>query len=263
MSYLLAGQSTEIERLQLTARVWEPAGRAAIARLPRGDGRAAVDVGCGAMGWLRLLDEWVGAGGRVVGTDVDDLLLDSARALVAGEKLSRVSVTRDDLFASRLDAGSFDLVHARFLLAPLGRADDQIAAHLRLLKPGGWIVLEESDSASWRVHPEAPHTQQLIGAIVRAFTVAGGEFDVGRRLRSLLAARGLVPRLDAHVVAMEPGHPYLRLPLQFTASLRPRLDALEGRDVIDALVRKAEQELADPGAWGVTFTLVQAIAQVP
>jgi len=35
-SYLLAGQPTELERLQLQSRVWEPAGRALLAQLPGG-----------------------------------------------------------------------------------------------------------------------------------------------------------------------------------------------------------------------------------
>jgi len=37
---------------------------------------------------------------------------------------------------------------------------------------------------------------------------------------------GLAPTVRARIVALVPGHPYLRLPLQFAASLRPRLEAL-------------------------------------
>jgi hypothetical protein len=33
MSDLLAGQSSELERLQLQSRVWEPAGRALLAKI--------------------------------------------------------------------------------------------------------------------------------------------------------------------------------------------------------------------------------------
>ena len=64
--YLLAGQPTELERLQLQSRVWEPAGRALLAQLPDGTGQRALDLGCGVMGWLRILSEWVGTNGSVV-----------------------------------------------------------------------------------------------------------------------------------------------------------------------------------------------------
>jgi hypothetical protein len=69
--YLLAGQQPELERLQVQARVWEPAGRAILQQLDSHGGRRALDVGCGAMGLLRPLSEWVGAGGTAVGSDVD------------------------------------------------------------------------------------------------------------------------------------------------------------------------------------------------
>jgi len=62
-SYLLAGQDSELERLQLQSKVWEPAGRALLSGLPDGAGRRDLDVGCGVLGWLRLLSRWVGPTG--------------------------------------------------------------------------------------------------------------------------------------------------------------------------------------------------------
>ncbi len=55
-----------------------------------------------------------------------------------------------------------------------------------------------------------------------------------------------------------PGHPYLRLPLQFATSLEPRLLDLVGRQELDRLRAEAETEIATPRRWGTTFTLIQA-----
>src|SRR5215203_5424410 len=85
--YLLAGQASELERLQVQSRVWEPSGRALLGQLGSGDGLSALDVGCGCFGWLRILSAWVGPQGSVTGTDVDDTLLEAARALVREEGL--------------------------------------------------------------------------------------------------------------------------------------------------------------------------------
>ncbi len=262
-TYLLAGQPTELERLQLQSRVWEPAGRALLDRLPSGSGRRALDVGCGVMGWLRVLSEWTGPHGSVVGSDIDDTMLAGARAFIAAEALPNVTLVNDDLFASRLPAGSFDLVHSRFQLAPLGRAEEQLAAYRRLARPGGAIVIEDPDLASWRVNPPAPAVERLIGLIEQGFRAAGGDFNAGRRLPDLLAGLGIQPIIEARVVALPPGHPYLRLPLQFAGSLRPRLEPLIGRAALDDLLRQAEEELARPGTWGTTFTLVQASGSLP
>jgi SAM-dependent methyltransferase len=261
--YLLAGQPSELERLQVQSLVWEPAGRSLLAQLPDGSGRRALDVGCGVLGWLRLLSDWVGAQGTVVGSDVSEDLLAAARSFVEQEKRSNVTLVQDDLFQSRLPPHSFDLVHARFLLAPLGRFAEQVALYRRLVKPGGWIVLEELDTASWRLNPSSPAAERLIRLIVQAFQAAGGDADVGRELPALLRPLGAEPTVRAEVLALPPGHPYLRLPLQFARALEARLLSLISRDELEALLRDVEQALNAPGTWGTTFTLIQAFVAVP
>jgi SAM-dependent methyltransferase len=183
-TYLLAGQMSELERLQLQARVWEPAGQALLERLGTGWGLRAVDVGCGCFGWLRILNQWVDPGGTVTGTDVDSKLLDAARALIEQDGLGNVTLVQDDLFDSRLEPHTFDLREA-----------------------------------------------------------------------------GFDPEVRAEVYALAPGHPYVRLPLQFSVSLEPRLLRLVSRTELEELRQRAEAELAQPGRWGTTFTLVQAWAR--
>jgi ubiquinone/menaquinone biosynthesis C-methylase UbiE len=134
-AYLLVDQPSELERLQLQSRVWEPSGRRLLDEIGEGRGARVLDVGCGAIGWLRLLSEWVGSDGEVVGIDIDDPMLAAAGQFVDTEGLGNVVLTKDDLFASRLESSSFDLVHARFQIAPLGHGPDQISNHLRLLRP--------------------------------------------------------------------------------------------------------------------------------
>jgi len=261
-TYLLAGQESELERLRLQSRVWEPAGRAILDRIPRPPRATAVDIGCGAMGWLRVLSEWAGAEGTITGTDIDERMLAAARSFVESEALTNVVVERDDLFDTRMPLRAFDLLHARFQMAPLGRAPQQLASYLRLMKPGGWIVLEDPDMSSWKVTPAAPAVEKLIGLIRDGFVAGGGNFDAGLALPGLLAAAGLHPRIEAAVVALEPGHPYLRLPIQFATSLRPRLEAKMRPSELEVLIAEAESELARAGTWGTTFTLIQVYAQV-
>lgn len=262
-SYLLAGQASELKRLQLQSRVWEPAARALLAELPNGADAAALEVGCGVMGWLRALSNWVGARGNVVGTDVDEKMLAGAQQFVQAESLPNVKLLQDDLFQSRLPPKSFDLVHARFQIAPLGRAAEQLAAYLRLVRPGGLVVLEDPDLASWRLNPDAPALHRLIELIDQGFRASGGDFNAGRSLPALLRSFGMEPSVRAHVLALDPGHPYLRLPVQFATALRPRLQLLLPLAELDQLAREAEAELARPQIWGTTFTLIQAFATAP
>ena len=60
------------------------------------------------------------------------------------------------------------------------------------------------------------------------------------------------------MVALKPGHPYLRLPIQFSVALESRLLKTLSEDELASLRREADAELAEPGRWGTTFTLIQS-----
>ena len=104
---------------------------------------------------------------------------------------------KDDLFSSGLAPASFDLTHARFQIAPLGRAEEQLTAYIRATKPGGLLVLEDPDTGSWHFNPRAAAAERLIELILEAFKAAGGNFNAGRELPALLRSRGLEPELRA------------------------------------------------------------------
>ena len=60
------------------------------------------------------------------------------------------------------------------------------------------------------------------------------------------------------MIARKPGHPYLRLPLQFSVALESRLLETLSEDELVSLRREAERELAEPRRWGTTLTLIQS-----
>jgi SAM-dependent methyltransferase len=260
--YLLGDQPSELERLQLQSRVWEPSGRQLLTKVGDGSRLRALDVGCGALGWLRILSQWVGASGQVIGADIDERLLDAARSFLEAEGTTNVELAVDDLFDSKLEPESFDLVHARYVIAPLGRGAEQVESHRKLVRPGGSLVLEEWDLGSWHFNPPAPAAERLIRSLSAIFASLGGE--AGRVLPELLGEIGIEePEIDAHVIALKPGHPYLRLPLQFSVALESQLLETLSEDELTALRREAESELARPGRWGTTFMLIQSWGRRP
>lgn len=256
-SYLLAGQESELDRLQLQSRVWEPAGRRLLEQIGDGEGARVLDVGCGAMGWLRVLSEWVGPEGEVIGTDIDEKMLSAADTFVTSEGLGNVELVEDDLFSSGLEPASFDLVHARFQLSPLGRRQEQMATYLRLVRPGGVIALEDVDAGSWHFLPPAPALEErLLPLLLQAFE-GGGDPYAALALPRLFRDADIEPKVRAEVEALPPGHPYLRLPLQFATALDGVLRKMVDADELAQVLEEAENELADDGRWGLTFTLVQ------
>jgi SAM-dependent methyltransferase len=262
-SYLLAGRASELERLRLQSIVWEPSARRLLHAIGDGSGMRAVDVGCGVIGWLRVLSEWVGPDGEVVGTDIDDAMLADAGAFVAAEALDNVSLRKDDLFTTGLEASSFDLVHARAVVAPLGRAHEQLETYLRLVRPGGTVVLEDPDFDSLRYNPPAPALGKVVALLREGFRRNGGDLDAGRGHLDLFRGCGIEGSIRAEIEALPPGHPYLRLPLQMFVGLRPRLEAFLEAAELDRLEKEAETELQEPGRWGTSFIFLQAWGRRP
>ena len=257
--YLLASSRGELERLQVQARVWEPDAYALFKEIGVRAGAVCADIGCGAMGVLRPLSEAAGDEGRVVGTEVDERLLDAAEQFVDEASLRNVLLCNDDIFASALDANTFDFVHARFLFAPLGSTHELLDALLRVLRPGGTLVVQEPDSTSWSCLPPHKPWERLTAYVIDAYARNGGDFNAGRSGATALRRAGLEDvRVRASVHTLPGGHPYMRLPIQLADSLRPRIlkAGVDARE-LDTLIAEVETIAADRRQTSLTFTLVQ------
>jgi len=150
--------------------------------------------------------------------------LAAARAYVESETLGNLEFRQGDLFSIDLPGGSFDLVHARFVLAPIGRAGEVLDRMMQLVNAGGLIVLEEPDPVTWDCVPPVPAWDELKEAVFRTFQSSGSDFSSGTRLGTLLLRRGLH---SVHVrecaLTLAGGHPYCRLLIQMARALKPRI----------------------------------------
>jgi hypothetical protein len=133
-----------------------------------------------------------------------------------------------------------------------------MTTYLGLVRPGGIVVLEDPDVASWHFNPPAPALESLIALIVETFRRTGGDWDAGRTHLDHFRSFGIEANVRAEVFALPPGHPYLRLPLQFATALEARLLSLVDANELGRLRNEGELELKEPGRWGTTFTLLQS-----
>lgn len=100
---------------------------------------AVADMGCGTGSLAVLLAE---AGHHVLGLDVSHRMLDVARAKADAAGIV-VQLQQGDAAAPDLEAASYDVVLARHVLWSLPEPDDALARWVRLLKPGGRLLLVE------------------------------------------------------------------------------------------------------------------------
>lgn len=264
--YLLANSAVELERLRLQARVWEPEAEAMLDQIGVPPGAACIDIGCGGMGIVGPLSRRAGAGGRVLGIDMDATQLAAARAYVRENGLTNVTIEERDAFRTSLPRGAFDLVHARFEFAPLGRDDELLREMLALARPGGIVAIQEPEASSWQCYPPDPSWDRLKEAIIAAFARGGGDFNAGRRTYGMLRRAGLTDvRIRAAVMALHDRHPYIRLIVQFATSLRSRIldGGLMSEAELDATMAACARIADDPETSMITFIVTQVWGRVP
>ena len=154
-----------------------------------GRGWACVEVGGGGGSIAAWLCEQVGPEGRVLTTDLDTRFLETLR-------LPNLEVRRHDILADALPEAAFDLAHARFVLEHVADPMTALRHMADALKPGGWLLVEGTDSSSWvpgpAVDAEAAH---LFRRWTEAFTglcrSTGADAFAGRREFGQLHALGL------------------------------------------------------------------------
>ncbi len=148
------------------------------------------EVGAGDSSLATWLAERVGPTGRVVASDIDTSWLDEVED-------HGYEVLRHDVAADEPPGGTFDLVHARLVLVHVPERERAIAAMVSVLRPGGWIILEEADPA---LQPlvcldELGPEQALANRLKRAFRVLlaerGVDLAFGRTLPRRLRDAGL------------------------------------------------------------------------
>ncbi len=188
-----AAWHAERDRLNSLTELYDPTTIEICTSVGLAPGWHCADVGAGTGSVAERLAELVGPDGSVLATDSDTRFLDP----IATERLV---VLRHDVVAEPLEAGRFDLVHARLLLEHLPERDAVLAGFVHALAPGGWVVVEDLDWATASVtDPPSPVHAKVADACMTLF--GGHAYDpyFGRRLPRAFADHGLT---DVHTRAV-------------------------------------------------------------
>jgi ubiquinone/menaquinone biosynthesis C-methylase UbiE len=219
------------------------------------NGWTCIDIGCGPGGITDLLSARVGPTGRVVGLDMDKEFLEHARKNAP----SNVEFRLGDAYGPDLPAGTFNLVHMRFVASTAGNPERLLNEAIRLVRPGGLIALQEPDGSTLNCYPPHPAWDQLQSALMAALKSVGADLELARRLYFLVHQSGLrnVQYRTAllGVRSVDPMVDYLPTVESLRATIL-KIGLLSERDVAAALA-ECRQHLAKPGTTFTMYTLAQ------
>ena len=220
--------------LQITAKVTEQVKRRSYVAMGIGPGQKVLDVGCGPGTDTIPLAQLVGDGGRVVGVDWDQEMIDEAnrKAMEAGVS-PIVAHKRGDATALPFDSGEFDSCRSERLFQHLHNPEATLSEMVRVTKRGGWVVVVDTDWGTASIDTSEEDIERRL-ARVQAERCLNNGYS-GRQLYRLFRTESL-DSLVLEAFAL----PVLSYPL---ARKIGRYDIIEREALSDGVVTAEELDL--------------------
>jgi SAM-dependent methyltransferase len=180
---VMPATDAEMRRLRVLAATFDDNTIDHLQALGVGEGWRCLEIGAGEGSIARWLARQVG-GGTVVATDINT---DFLTGLDAGN----VEIVRHDISADPCPGQPFNLVHARNVLLHLPDRDQVLDRLVCWLRPGGWLLVEESYMApQMATSPVMSRFYAAIEAVLASRI--GTDYRWPLTLPGPLRARGLI-----------------------------------------------------------------------
>ncbi|MEB3367463.1 class I SAM-dependent methyltransferase [Saccharopolyspora mangrovi] len=201
------------------------------------DGWHCLEVGAGHGSVARWLVERVAPTGSVLATDIEPGGISAHPNLTVAEH---------DIASDPLPTARFDLIVARMVLQHVPQRNEAVRKLADALKPGGWLQIDELDTAYEPVllAADAALYEKFLAAKTSHMRSRGGDPEWGREVAGAMRAVGLVdvdPR--PHIGSRHAGSPELALQYNHTYQLR---DGLVAAGMTDAELTRVREVMRDP-----------------
>lgn len=228
--------------------------RAAAAELLRPQlGARLLDVGCGTGEVVRALAGLVGADGAVVGVEPSTTMLDEARRRT-GASTPHVEFHGGDIERLAFDGASFDGVTCERVFQHLTTPDAALAELVRVTRPGGRVVVIDTDWGMHAIHGADP---RLTTRVLEGWASNAANGWSGRRLPGLFADAGLRDRaVVAETLTSTDDRRPLGQPFTTMAAVAERAGVLAAGDAERWLAQLADAGTRSQFFWAVTMFAV-------
>jgi SAM-dependent methyltransferase len=186
--YALGHSDTELERLEVQARIVDPLTRRFWRAAGVGAGMRVLDVGCGAGDTTLLLADLVGESGAVVGIDVAASAIAAARSRSPG--YANVSYVHAAPGSDAVGT-AFDAVVGRYVLMFQPDPAAFLAAAAAHARPGAVVCFHELDAHGIASRPAVPTFDQVTSWNTEVSRRYGADPHLGSSLYATFLTAGL------------------------------------------------------------------------
>ncbi len=156
-------------------------------------GMRVLDIGCGNGLVSFLLLDAVGPEGEVIGVDINDKALDMAKSRAIENSVSNLKFIKADISGQLIGLGIFDAVFGRRVLMYLQNPVSALKNISKLVKSGGVVAFQESDSTITPGRIEVlPLHEKVNEWIWRTVESEGGNLHMGFELPTVLKQSGYI-----------------------------------------------------------------------
>lgn len=130
--------------------------------------------------------------------ELDPTLIDKAKAYLKGKPSQPITFIEGSLLETNLPSNQFDFAYARFLFQHLPDPVSAAKEILRLLKPGGKLLICDIDDDLFGLfEPPLPEFKPVLEAFGKAQAARSGDRHIGRKLSDILQTAGFTtPEVD-------------------------------------------------------------------
>lgn len=185
MRYALGHSEIAALRLQMVARIFEPATRALLREASPSERNLAVDLGCGPGHTTALLSEVVRCR-HTVGLDFSPEFIELARSRAS----DRVAFQVHDVTVVPFPVGPADLLYCRLLLTHLRDPTELLGRWATQLAPGGLLMVEEVES----IATNSPALERYLEIMDRMLRSQSNQLYIGSELERAPVPESLAKR---------------------------------------------------------------------
>jgi ubiquinone/menaquinone biosynthesis C-methylase UbiE len=193
----IASLEEEMRRLQTQADLFSVFVDESVKKIDVTPNMSAADVGCGT-GDVSFKIAQLLSNGTVTGIDANPTAIDFCKTEARRRGISNVNFLIRDALKTEFQSHSFDLVYSRFLFQHLKDPAACLTEMLRIVKPGGSVMVEDCDLQHWISEPANEYVDQLWKWYETIVKDKGSNPAIGRKLYSMFVEKDLRPQVDVY-----------------------------------------------------------------